>query len=150
MDNGGNVFISAGKTVGDEIRQTAAEIGVELDEAGTQVIDHGRVNAIEDSGDHTAFTVEPNQFIPAEIITGKISEAMTFEGIGMKLDAANKLVFPIAWAAPTAYSWYPNEPISEYPMALGTLLYFRKPSLLSIQAKTSSLLQVCKRETTPE
>jgi len=119
VDNGGNVLIAAGKTVGDEIRQTAAEIGVELDEAGTQVIDHGRVNAIEDSGDHTAFTVEPNQFIPAEIITGKISEAMTFEGIGMKLDAANKLVFPIAWAAPTAYSWYPNEPISEYPMALG-------------------------------
>ena len=108
--------------MGDAIRQIAAEIGVELDEAGTQVIDHAKVNVNEDSGDHTAFTVEPKQFIPAEIITGKISEAVTFEGTGMKLDPANKLVFPIAWAAPTAYSWYPNEPISEYPMALGALL----------------------------
>ena len=128
MDNGGNVFIAAGKTVGDAIRESAAEIGVELDEAGTQVIDHGKVNVNEDNGDHTAFTVDPKQFIPAEIITGKISDAVTFEGIGMKLDPANKLVFPIAWAAPTAYSWYPNEPISEYPMALGTLVNFRTAS----------------------
>lgn len=37
LDNGGNIFIAADTNVGDVIRDTAAEVGIEIDETGTKV-----------------------------------------------------------------------------------------------------------------
>ena len=42
MDNGGTIFIGTGTTVGDVLRDVAAEVGMEIDEAGTKVIDHSQ------------------------------------------------------------------------------------------------------------
>merc|ERR1712003_423702 len=40
----------------------------------------------------------------------------------MKLDEKNDLVFPLAVASETAYSWYPEEQINDYPLAIGNEL----------------------------
>ena len=76
-----------------------------------------------DDGTHTTITVQPENIIDAEIITGKISGPVKFEGVGLSVDSANELVFPIMYGSPSSYSWYPEEPISEYPMALGNDLH---------------------------
>ena len=76
-----------------------------------------------DDGTHTTITVQPENIIDAEIITGKISGPVKFEGVGLSVDSANELVFPIMYGSPSAYSWYPEEPISEYPMAVGNDLH---------------------------
>ena len=63
--------------------------------------------------------VEKDQITPAEIITGPVGGSILFEGVGMQLDSGNELVFPIVFGSASSYSWYPEEPITEYPMALG-------------------------------
>ena len=59
MDNGGTVFIATDTTVGDVLRDVAAEVGMEIDEAGTKVIDHSSVSEEFDDGSHTAIEVKP-------------------------------------------------------------------------------------------
>jgi len=119
MDNGGNIFIAADTNVGDVLRDVAAEIGIEIDETGTKVIDHGSYDENMDDGSHTTVLIEKDQITPAEIITGPVSGTILFEGVGMQLDTANELVFPIVFGSASSYSWYPDEAITEYPMALG-------------------------------
>ena len=59
MDNGGTIFIATDTTVGDVLRDVAAEVGMEIDEAGTRVIDHKSVNEDLDDGSHTTIQVNP-------------------------------------------------------------------------------------------
>jgi len=138
LDNGGNIFIAADTNVGDVIRDTAAEVGIEIDETGTKVIDHGNVALDFDDGTHTTITVQPENIIDAEIITGKISGPVKFEGVGLSVDSANELVFPIMYGSPSAYSWYPEEPISEYPMAVGNDLHL----VAALQARNNARILV--------
>jgi len=119
LDNGGTIFVATDTNVGDVLRDLAAEVGIEIDEAGTKVIDHGHHNVDLDDGGHTAVSVSPGQLIDAPKLVGARAGPLTFEGVGMKLDEANKLVFPIAVGSPVSYSWYPEEPINEYPLGLG-------------------------------
>jgi len=138
MDNGGNVFIAADTNVGDVIRDVAAEVGIEIDETGTKVIDHGSYDENHDDGSHTTVLVKDDQIIPAEIITGKISGPIRFDGVGMHLDNANELVFPIVFGSGQSYSWYPEEAITEYPMALGNELVL----VAGLQARNNARIVV--------
>ena len=72
-----------------------------------------------DDGSHTTVIVNKDQLVDAEIITGPVSGSIRFDGVGMHLDDANDLVFPIVFGSDNSYSWYPEEAISEYPMAIG-------------------------------
>ena len=58
-DNGGSIFIATDTNVGDVLRDVAAEVGMEIDEAGTKVIDHGNFNEELDDGTHTSITIQP-------------------------------------------------------------------------------------------
>ena len=40
----------------------------------------------------------------------------------MQLEKGNDLLFPIMSGSIYSYSWYPEEPISQYPMAIGNEL----------------------------
>jgi len=119
IDNGGTLMITTDTTVGEVLREVAAEVGVEIDEAGTKVIDHGSYNENLDDGSHTTISIKPDQIIDAPKLVGSKSGPISFDGVGMKLDSANKRVFPIAVGSRQSYSWYPQDKINEYPLAVG-------------------------------
>lgn len=50
VDAGGNVLAAGSPAAGDAIRDLAAEFGVELDDAGSNVIDHLNYDVNGDSG----------------------------------------------------------------------------------------------------
>jgi len=137
-DNGGSIFIATDTNVGDVLRDVAAEVGMEIDEAGTKVIDHGSFNEELDDGTHTSISIQPNQLLDAPKIVGSKSGSITFEGVGMKLDESNQLVFPIAVGSPSAYSWYPEEEINEYPLAIGNELVL----VAGLQARNNARIVV--------
>jgi len=101
------------------LRELAAEVGVEIDEAGTKVIDHTSFDEVNDDGSHTTISIKPEQIIDAPKLVGARAGAISFDGVGMKLDPSNKRVFPIAVGSRFSYSWYPQDKINEYPLAIG-------------------------------
>ena len=60
-----------------------------------------------------------SQLLKAPKIVGSGSGSITFEGVGMKLDETNNLVFPLVVGSPNSYSWFSEEAISDYPLAIG-------------------------------
>ena len=120
IDNGGgNVLVAASNEVGDILRDLGMEIGLELDERGTYVIDHLNYD-VKDRGDHTLLVVDPANVIDAELIVGpRASTPCLYRGLGMIADPENPLVLEIMTGATTSYSYFPEDKIEEYPHAVG-------------------------------
>ena len=120
IDNGGgNVLVAASSEVGDILRDLGMEVGLELDERGTSVIDH-LIYDVKDSGDHTLLAVNPSLLMDAELIVGpKTTTPCLYRGLGMTADSENPLVLEIMTGATTSYSYFPNDKIEEYPHAVG-------------------------------
>lgn len=119
IDNGGNVFVAADSSIGDPLRELAAECGVEYDEERTAVIDHHNVD-VSDKGSHTKIVVDSNNLIKADIIVGKVDAPLLFKGVGMVVDSENPLVLPILKGTATCYTYFPDEKIDSYPHGVGT------------------------------
>jgi len=119
IDQGGNLVMAASSKVGDPIREIAAEVGVEIDEEGTSVIDHMNYEA-GDEGHHTRLLAD--SFIQSPVIAGKNPAPVLFQGVGMAADPENPLVIDILRASATAYSHAPDKDILEYPLAVGSTL----------------------------
>ncbi len=120
VDNGGgNVLVAASSEVGDILRDLGMEVGLELDERGTSVIDHLNYD-VKDEGEHTLITVDSASLIDAPLIVGeKPSTPCLYRGLGMVADPENPLVLDIMTGTTTSYSYFPNEKIEEYPHAVG-------------------------------
>ena len=120
VDNGGgNVLVAASAEVGDILRDLGMEIGLELDERGTSVIDHLNYD-VKDSGDHTLIVVDPVNVIEADLIVGKKSTVpCLYQGLGMTADPDNPLTLEIMTGASTSYSYFTDDQIDEYPHAVG-------------------------------
>ena len=120
VDNGqGNVLVAASSQVGDVLRDLGMEVGLELDERGTSVIDHLNYD-IRDNGDHTRLVVDPANVIESNLIVGsKSTTPCLFRGLGMTADPDNPLVLEIMTGSTTSFSYFPEDNISEYPHAVG-------------------------------
>ena len=120
VDRGkGNVLVAASSAVGDILRDLGQEVGLEMDEQGTSVIDHVNFD-IKDQGDHTLLAVDSSNLIDSEMIVGKkTNEALLYRGVGMISDPQNPLVLEILTGSSTSYSYFPNNPITDYPHAVG-------------------------------
>lgn len=119
IDTGGNVLIAADSNIGEPIRELASECGVEFDEEQTSVIDHMNYD-ISDNGKHTLIVADTKNLIDAPVITGSETvNPLLFRGVGMIADNANPLVLDILHASSTAYSFNPDEKVTEYPHAVG-------------------------------
>lgn len=116
VDNGGNLVMAANSNVGDPIREIAADVGVEIDDEGTSVIDHMNYDA-SDTGLHTL--VVADDFSTSSVIVGESPKPVLFKGVGMAADPDNPLVIDILHASSTAYSHAPHKDILEYPLAIG-------------------------------
>ena len=119
VDSGGNVMVAASSDVGDILRDLGMEVGLELDEAGTSVIDHLNYD-IKDRGDHTLVVADTANVIDAELIVGpKTPTPCLYRGLGMVADPANPLVLEIMTGASTSYSYFTEDKVQDYPHAVG-------------------------------
>lgn len=119
IDGGGNVLVAGSSNSGDVLRELASEVGFEVDEEGASVIDHLNYD-VNDLGKHTLIVAEPTNLIQAPVITGTSDvPPLLYQGTGLVADRDNPLVLQILSAHSSAYSYVPDEPIKEYPHAVG-------------------------------
>lgn len=119
IDGGGNVLVATNSAIGDPIRELGSECGVEFDEEKTSVIDHIN-HDVSDLDQHTLIVADPSNVIKASTVTGHpVTNPSLFKGVGMTADPDNPLVMEVLTASSTAYSYYPDVKISEYPHAVG-------------------------------
>lgn len=121
IDNGkGNVLVAASSEVGDVLRDLGREVGLELDERDTSVIDHLNYDA-RDRGDHTLLVVDTKNVIDADLIVGaKKTTPYLYQGLGMTADLENPLILEVMSGYTTSYSYFTADDVSEYPHAVGT------------------------------
>merc|ERR1712183_23440 len=101
VDDGGNVLAGADSSIGEPMREFAAECGVEYDEERTAVIDHHNAD-ISDKGSHTKLVVDSKLLIDAAVITGSVQSPLILKGTS------------------TCYTYFPDEAIDQYPHAVGS------------------------------
>ena len=118
IDDGGNILIAANSNVGEVLREVASEVGFEIDEDGTAVIDHLNYDA-KDQGKHTLVVADPKNLIKSDKIVGKASAPMLYRGVGLLVDQENPLVMEILTGSSTSYSHNPDTMIKEFPHAVG-------------------------------
>ena len=140
VDNGkGNVLVAASSAVGDILRDLGMEMGIEMDEEGTTVIDHMNYD-IKDQGEHSLLVVDPKYLIDAKTIVGKRpSSPLLYRGVGMVADEQNPLVLPLLTGSSSSYSYFAADPVKEYPHAVGksTLL------IAGMQARNNARVVFC-------
>jgi len=120
IDGGGNLMVAASSKIGEPLRDLASECGVEFDEENTAVIDHLNYD-ISDTGKHTLIVADNDDLVKAPMIVGsKKNNPFLFRGVGMTADPENPLVLNVLHASSTAYSFDPEDRITEYPHAVGT------------------------------
>merc|ERR1712168_1724887 len=119
VDEGGNVLVAASSSVGAPIRELGNDCGIEIDEEKTTVIDHHNFD-VSDDGSHTTILSDPSSMVKSKVMFPTAVDApLIFKGVGMTADSDNPLVLEILTASSTAYSYYSDEKISEYPLAVG-------------------------------
>jgi len=120
IDGGGNVLVAGSSNIGDALRDLGNECGVEFDEEKTAVIDHLNYD-VSDPGKHTLIVADPQNLISANNMVGnKNINPLLFRGVGMTADPDNPLILDVLHASWTAYSFNPDERITEFPHAVGT------------------------------
>ncbi|XP_028849091.1 dolichyl-diphosphooligosaccharide--protein glycosyltransferase 48 kDa subunit [Denticeps clupeoides] len=119
IDGGGNVLVAASSDIGDPLRELGSECGIEFDEEKTAVIDHHNYD-VSDPGEHTLIVADPENLLKAPTIVGKPTDKpILFKGVGMVADPENPLVLDILTGSSTSYSFFPDQPIKQYPHAVG-------------------------------
>eukprot|EP00794_Sanderia_malayensis_P015235 gene15235-16809_t len=119
IDAGNNVMVAGSSAVGTPIRELGSECGIEFDEEKTSVIDHHNFD-ISDNGQHTTILTDWKNAIKAKkIFADSGDEPLLFKGVGMVADQDNPLTLEILTASSTAYSYFPEDKITEYPHAIG-------------------------------
>ncbi|XP_015509154.1 dolichyl-diphosphooligosaccharide--protein glycosyltransferase 48 kDa subunit [Neodiprion lecontei] len=119
IDGGGNVLVAGSSQSGDVLRELASECGFEVDEEGAAVIDHMNYD-VSDLGQHTTIVAETENLINAPVIIGdKNIPPLLYQGTGLVADTENPLVLQLLTASSSAYSYNPDQPVKEYPHAVG-------------------------------
>ncbi|KAF4520913.1 hypothetical protein B566_EDAN014415 [Ephemera danica] len=119
VDGGGNLLVAGSSSSGDVIRELASECGFEVDEEGAAVIDHLNYDN-SDQGKHTLIVADPANLIDAPVVVGSRDIApLLYQGTGLMADRDNPLVLQLLTASSSAYSYIPDQPIKEYPHAVG-------------------------------
>lgn len=122
VDDGGNVLVAGSEKSGDALREFASECGFEMDELGAAVMDHLHYD-IDDTGDHTTILTAARNLLDAPAIMGDSrrdeKRPLLYRGTGLLADKENSLVLQLLTAETAAYSYHPEQPIEDYPHAVG-------------------------------
>jgi oligosaccharyltransferase complex subunit beta len=120
VDQGRSVLIMGGSSVGEPLREMAAELGIDIDEDGTAVQDHGSF-AEDDSealqgGQHDlvkgALSGRATNFV------GQPKGPILFRGIGHSAQPSQQFT-PLLTGSATAFSAELGSMLEEYPAAAG-------------------------------
>lgn len=114
IDDGGNALLVLSSGASDAMRELAQSCGVEVDDAGTSVIDH--IRHVADSADHTV--VYTSEFAKVAPLVGPLNTAsapVLFRGVGLHVSDDNILALRVLTGSDTAYSANPGEAIKDYP-----------------------------------
>jgi len=85
------------------------------------VIDHHNFD-VSDFGSHTKLAVDATNLVKADAIVDNTGAPILFKGVGMVMDPENPLTIPILRGSSTSYSFFPEDPIDEYPHGVGSNL----------------------------
>ncbi|XP_076639638.1 dolichyl-diphosphooligosaccharide--protein glycosyltransferase non-catalytic subunit Ost48 [Colletes latitarsis] len=119
IDGGGNVLVAGSSQSGHALHELASECGFEIDEEGSAVIDHLNYD-VTDNGYHTKIVADPSNLIDAPVIVGnKNVQPLLYQGTGLIADTDNSLILRLLTASSSAYSYNPQNPIKDYPHAVG-------------------------------
>jgi len=139
IDEGGNVVVAGSSEATDLVRELAAEVGVEVDEEASAVIDHLHHDTRLDDGQHTTIAAPVAGLLASPLVVGATPKApLLYKGAGLTTDPENPLLLPLLRAAPTAYSHHPANPITQYPHATGTGVVL----LAALQARNNARVLV--------
>jgi len=118
IDEGGNVLVAGNSNIGEVLREVASEVGFEVDDEGTAVIDHLNYDA-KDQGKHTLVVADPKNLVKSDKIAGAVNSPLLYRGVGLLVDHENPLVIEVLTGSSTSYSHNPDTPIKEFPHAVG-------------------------------
>ena len=118
IDEGGNVLVAGNSNIGEVLREVASEVGFEVDDEGTAVIDHLNYDS-KDQGKHTLVLADPKNLVKSDRIVGGVSSPLLYRGVGLLVDHENPLVIEILTGSSTSYSHNPDTPVKEFPHAVG-------------------------------
>lgn len=99
VDAGNDLLLILAPTPTDEMRDVATALGVDLDAAGSRVLDHTRYDA---GRGHAA--VLGAQSLLARVFSGAARGPLVFSGMGLSVAPASELTVLALHGAPTAYS----------------------------------------------
>lgn len=121
IDIGGNVLLAGGPNVGDAVRDLVTEVGFEVDEDKTEVIDHHNFYPQLDNGHHTTIVVPASNLINSKLIVGNKDSlnSILYRGVALISNPSNNLRLEILTAPTTAFSFIPATVVDEYPAAIG-------------------------------
>ncbi|KAF0977151.1 hypothetical protein FDP41_003804 [Naegleria fowleri] len=126
IDRGHNVFIVAHTGgLSQTLRKVAADSGIELDDDGTNVIDHFNYDVKLDSDKHTTIVIGNEKQFPSKktniLGDAKFSQQpVLYRGLGMLFKPTNKLLVPILRGASTSYSYSTSdERVQSEPLVKG-------------------------------
>jgi oligosaccharyltransferase complex subunit beta len=120
IDAGGNVLIAASSQLTDPLKEVAGECGVEFSDEGSYVID--RFNSdVNDDGQNTLIVSDTGNLLNNKVIAGnaKTGAPFLYRGVGMTVDPENPLLIEILTGSVTAYTYKPDEAITDYPHSIG-------------------------------
>jgi len=118
IDEGGNVLVAGNSNIGEVLREVASEVGFEVDDEGTAVIDHLNYDA-KDQGKHTLVVADPKNLVKSDKIVGAVKSPLLYRGVGLLVDQDNPLVIEVLTGSSTSYSHNPDTPIKDFPHAVG-------------------------------
>ena len=103
--------------MGDAIRELATEVGLEVLDQDTAVIDHTNFDAVSGVADHTVIAVEGENLLDTTTIVGdrKSLSPILFKGIALANEHSNPLVLDLLISDDTAYSFNPALPVADHP-----------------------------------
>eukprot|EP01100_Stratorugosa_tubuloviscum_P001775 TRINITY_DN139_c7_g1_i1.p1 TRINITY_DN139_c7_g1~~TRINITY_DN139_c7_g1_i1.p1 ORF type:complete len:437 (-),score=212.28 TRINITY_DN139_c7_g1_i1:171-1481(-) len=116
IDDGHNVLFVGDKDISTSLVDLGLECGVEFDDSAT-IIDHLNYANSESNDKHTL--ILGTAVKESNLVTGPVSNPILFQGIGMRLLDANRLVFPILIGSAAAYSGQPGQVVRSTPFVSG-------------------------------
>eukprot|EP00238_Polyblepharides_amylifera_P010320 CAMPEP_0196595432 /NCGR_PEP_ID=MMETSP1081-20130531/81089_1 /TAXON_ID=36882 /ORGANISM="Pyramimonas amylifera, Strain CCMP720" /LENGTH=376 /DNA_ID=CAMNT_0041920001 /DNA_START=221 /DNA_END=1351 /DNA_ORIENTATION=- len=139
VDDGHDLIIATDASASETVREIASECGVDLDEAGSQVLDH-LSSVVTKQADETLITSHISKS-SSDILGVSVKKApILFRGTAQIVDVYNDLLVRFLDAPDSAYS---SDPKVEVP-SLAPLVGGRTLSLVTaLQARNNARVVVC-------
>lgn len=114
FDAGGNIFLITSSGHGDAVVDLASELGFDIDEAGSNVVDFER------QLDSDPTLVQSYRIADVPVAIGdKRNKTFLYHGVAVSIKEENPLPFELIVGGPASYSYNLADTIEDYPFSVG-------------------------------